>query len=421
MAEGSEYRARASALLALNRPAEAEAVARQGLVKEPENSALYAVLGRALAGQERFAEAREATEQGLSLNPDDLDALAVLSLAANRLNDRNTSLAAIGRAVQLAPGWDAAHRQRAATLQSWGRHVEALDAVDRAVSLNPMEAENHVTRGAILVHLRRYDEARLALDTALALDPEQQDAHRIAGLLALRTGPAHSERPLREALRLDPQDQTARSAMNVAIKARNPVYRALLLYAEWLRGQAPFVRGLASVAPLLLIRVGILVHTQPIRGLAYAIGGAFIVITWSVNPVLALTMLASRHDRMFLDKREKRSALAFLFFGLAAVTCLILSAAIQENVLIPAGFGYILWAFATGGVHELDPKRERIVAIVAGVAIAAGLGSGIVFRTGRENLATWLEAVVLVSGILAVWYVMIASRTKGKRRSIRRS
>jgi tetratricopeptide (TPR) repeat protein len=419
MPDPSEYLARASALLGLNRPTEAEALARQGLVKDPQDSRLHAVLGRALAGQERFVEARDAAERGLSLNPDDLDALVVLSLAANRLDDRDASLAAITRAVELAPGWDGAHRQRAATLQSWDRHEEALASVDRAVSLNPTSAESHATRGGILIGLRRYAEARRALDRALALDPEQQDAHRLAGVLALRTGQAHSENRFREALRLDPQDRSARAAMNIAINARNPVYRALMRYGEWLRGQTPLVRGLATVAPFLLARVGYLAHTQPVTGLAYAIAGAFIVITWSVSPVLALTMLASKHDRLFVQKRERRSALAFAFFVLAGSICLVLSAAIRENVLIPVGFGYFLWALAAGRVDALDPKHERGIAVVAGVAIATGIGCAIVFATGPRNVATVLDAVVVLSGIIAVWYVVLGERSQRKRRPAR--
>jgi ABC-type polysaccharide/polyol phosphate export permease/predicted Zn-dependent protease len=58
-------------------------------------------------------------------------------------------------------------------------HVEdAIAAIDRALALAPAEAEYHVHRGNLLYRIGGFDEAAAALDRAAALDPDNPAARR---------------------------------------------------------------------------------------------------------------------------------------------------------------------------------------------------------------------------------------------------
>ena len=407
--------ARARALLDLGRPAEAETFARDALAHVPDDADLHALLARALLEQERPAEARAEAEEALRQQPENLDGLALLAAAASWLDDHRIASNAITRAVELAPAWDAAHRQRAAILLSADKPEQALASADRAVTLNPSAAGNHSVRGAILIELRRFQEAQQAVTKALELDPQHQQAHRVAGLLGVRTGDRGSEARFREALRLDPSDRASQSGMNVAIKARNPVYRMLLAYSEWLRARTPFVRGAVSVAPFLLGRIALVIHDEPWRSLILGVSALFIVVTWSIDPVLTLAMLASRRDRVFVDQRERRSALAFLVFSVSASGSFTTSIAENESVLIPVGFGLVLWAFAAGHTHSLDQVRERRATVAAGIALACAVGCGVAAAADSHSIAVGLDAAVFLSGAVATWYVLIGSRRRSGR------
>jgi len=72
------------------RPAEAEKIFRDALVRHPKDAALWVDLGLALALQNRFSEARIAYERALTLDPQQIDAqlgLARVDLQTHSLDD----------------------------------------------------------------------------------------------------------------------------------------------------------------------------------------------------------------------------------------------------------------------------------------------------------------------------------------------
>ncbi len=95
------------------------------------------------------------------------------------------ALAAIGRALALAPQEADLHVDRGRILADLGRMPEARDALARAVELQPDRAETHAFLAAALRRLRQPEEALTAATTALALEPDNPIALLERGLSRL--------------------------------------------------------------------------------------------------------------------------------------------------------------------------------------------------------------------------------------------
>jgi hypothetical protein len=167
----------------------------------------------------------------------------------------------------------------------------------------------------------------------------------------------------REALRLDPDLEYAREGMLEALKARNPVYRAMLAYFLWLgrqsaRFQWAFIIGIfvgsriarslsASQPDLKWLWVPVLV-------LFYA----FVYLSWTAQPMFNLMLRFNRFGRHVLSADQRTGANWFgVTFGLALAA--------------------IVWWLATG--HEIGMFSAVALAVLS-ICVAATFN-----RAGRDR------------------------------------
>lgn len=94
------------------------------------------------------------------------------SLAAFGLGDLPGAIAAIDRALELAPDNDTVVATRGVLLGHAGRNAEALAAFERAIEIDPDYGDAWHYKGIALARLGRFDEALAALDRALELDTD---------------------------------------------------------------------------------------------------------------------------------------------------------------------------------------------------------------------------------------------------------
>ena len=74
------------------------------------------------------------------------------------------------------------------TLQETGRPDAAIAALGRAIELAPSLAEAHINLGIVLWDTGRLDEARAALERAIELRPDSAEAHNSLGNLCKDQG-----------------------------------------------------------------------------------------------------------------------------------------------------------------------------------------------------------------------------------------
>jgi len=288
----------------------AEAELRQVLASEPGNAFAHALLALCLAKREDLKAATEEARQAIHLAPD----LAFAHYAhASVLHDRDRhdeALAAIQEALRLEPDSTSYLWLLGAIHFEERRWPAALEAAERGLSIDPEDAGCLNLRAMTLIKLGRREEAERAMRGALAKDPENAVTHANQGWACLeRRDHAKALEHFREALRLDPELEWARAGIVEALKARNFIYAVVLRYFLWMSKFSPraqfgiilggyfanrmltgLARGNPAIAPFVL----------PFR-IVYL---AFVVLTWTADPLFNLMLRLNRFGRLVLSREQ---------------------------------------------------------------------------------------------------------------------
>ncbi|MEL7085103.1 MAG: tetratricopeptide repeat protein [Cyanobacteria bacterium J06597_1] len=137
--------------------------------------------GIVLSRMKRYREALTSFEQAAQLQPESSSIQLHLCSTLNRLADYETALAACQQAQAGDGNWQEGELARfwsefGRSLEGNGQYEEALAAVNRAVGIAPENITAWNNRAAVLWRLQDYDEALRSTDRALALDEENAQA-----------------------------------------------------------------------------------------------------------------------------------------------------------------------------------------------------------------------------------------------------
>jgi Flp pilus assembly protein TadD len=401
---------RAELLLDAGRAEAAEREARAVLAADPHDPPALVLLARSLIMQGRGAEAVAAARDAVSHDPD--DEFALLALGVALIGDSNPVEAeqAVRSAIRIDPELPALHQILAEILLQLERKDEALAAAEDAHALDPGDGSIAATHAAVLVALGRAKEADRVARESLALDPTLDTAHHLFGVVGLHRG--DSDQALagfREALRLDPTDEAAREGLVLALKARHPVYSWLLRFFLWQSRLPKEAQWALLFAPFIVGRLIRTTDNTPWFGPLAALFIGFVVLTWAADPLMTLTLLATREGRRVVGRDSRIAASLFAGF-IAAAAAAVVGAAFYDSHLAIVTFGFIVFALAAGNVDSLPEHRRKVVykaalalaftAVVLICLVAAGAGYG----------AFVTPALVLILGAAAsLWYVRLAS------------
>ena len=165
---------RASALLALQRPAEAEAACRHALRLKRNSAEAYQTLGHALSDQGQPRPAIEAYQEALRLNPALPDLHNNLGLALHEASRLQEAVEFLRTALRNAPHDVAAAGNLAGVLKDLGRLPDAEALYRELIRRNPADAVARYNLGVMLLVAGRHEEAwpewewRFRADPALA-------------------------------------------------------------------------------------------------------------------------------------------------------------------------------------------------------------------------------------------------------------
>jgi hypothetical protein len=275
-------------------------------------------------------------------------------------------------------------------------------------------------RALALAKLNRWGDADAAAAASLAREPEQAAAQALRGLQRLRAGDFDSASGhLREALRLDPDAAPVRAALLEALKARNPLYAAILrLQRGWSR-LSPLARlGLliAFLAVLQRTGSGVAGGSEQSLGALVALVMAFEFIGL-VLVLFNVTLLADPFSRMALGRTAVRTATAVAVGVVAAVGALAAGVLTGRPGCVLAAFGLTFAARTAATAGGCPPGwRRRVASCCAGVV--AGLALGATFANpGGSHFILGAFAAVAVGfvGPIGLQLARVFSRTRRSR------
>jgi tetratricopeptide (TPR) repeat protein len=247
---------RAQSFHARGRLAEAEALYREVLQRQPNELQALEGLGALTFHVGRLDESRALYAQGLAIEPGLARLHGNLAEVLRVLSRPDEAVAEAQRALALDPdsaqSWNVlghlAHDQR--------RYGDALTAYREAIQRSPRFVPGHINMGIVLLALHRRIEAAEALRIALRIEPDNLLALTKLGqaLWELRDPDLvdEAEAHCRRALALGPRDPDVLENLGQALRLKGAVGEALECYQHGLKLVPHSVSIKLSVGELLL-------------------------------------------------------------------------------------------------------------------------------------------------------------------------
>ncbi|NSL89055.1 tetratricopeptide repeat protein [Chitinophaga sp. Mgbs1] len=362
-----------------------------------------------LLQQGRFQDALTALRQYLNTSANDPDALFLLAICYMELDRQDDAEAVISNALSLAPDDDRFFYLRARVALNKNQLNTALEAIREAVAINPHHADYFGMWSQILLFKKDYQEALHKAEEGLAIDPEnlvclnlrsnalfnlgkKEEAfsdlhealehnpenaytHANLGWKWLEAGDHRkSLEHFRESLKIDPNQQWAKSGMVQAMKARYWLYRQFLNYAFFMGRQKARTQWIIIISIFVLTQIASRVFFP-----VYVLLALLALSTWLIVPVSNLFLRLNPYGRYALTREQTKIS--------NLVGILLLIALLAAGVFWLTGIPALLSTCICAGVLLLpvssmyapeSPKGRRIFLIYTLSLAVMGL-AGITF------------------------------------------
>lgn len=390
--------ARAELLMSQGRYDIAEEHVRLALSEDPDNPLPHAWLALCFSRREQFSPATDEARRAVGLEPSEPFYHYILASIFNSRGMPKESEEAVRQALELDPSESSYWGLLASLKLQAKKYKESLEAAERGLECDAEDGTCLNVRAMAQQGLGLKADAERTIEGALRRRPDDPITHANMGWSLLhQSQPARAMEHFREALRLEPGMEWARTGIVEAMKARFFVYRWILAYFLWMQRlpsnlQWGLVLG-ALVASRIVRALGkTYPAAEPYLGVLLILYFVFCATTWLAVPLFNLILRLDRFGRLVLSKSESFAA---NMLGLA---------------LIPAIVSAVGWG-VQGGTWE---ERFFITAPACiPVALAATCREGLPRRLmwGIAAIvvvwAGWMLAMTLSPGPLTLPYFSV--------------
>ncbi len=426
---------RASLLLGQRRFEAAQQELRRLLADDPENVRAHALLSLALSQDDRIGD-RARTEEHrqqlvtatshaqLAIAADPSDPVGFFALAVVQLQrgDHAAALAAGRTAIALDPYDADAHSIVAVTLLRSRKYAEALAAAEAGLQVDPEHGGCTNNRSLALDRLGRGGDAIEAARAQLSRDPDDSAAHAAVGFAHLNRGEyKQAQVSFREALRLDPTDEFARSGMIEAINSGNFLYRTLYRYFVWL-GRMNRQMAFALMIGLWLLANNInrvaeqIPVLKPFTTVIVMLYVMFALSTWIATPLMRTLLRFHPFGRHLLNGIERwTSNLIAIFLTLGIITFIAgLTFFHFEAGMIGAVYWMVVAVLTAASMNQNTAKARwgvgaasLVVALLPWIGLLTTIASG----GGLSTMSGFIQWFVYGSLAIQIGSQVLAART----------
>ena len=406
----------AQLLLDQGRSKDAEAKIKQALEQDPNNDFALSLLARCYFNSKQYEEGIKTIQRAISLDPEESFYFYLLGYGHYQQDRHFEAIENLKKAIRLHP-YNAEYYGLLAFVQVSEKHFEAgLASANEGLAI---EAENITclnARAMALNKLKRTDDAIATMENALAQDPDNEFTHTTVGWNLLERG-NHNEaaKHFREALRIDPMRQNAKSGLKEALKSKIPPYKWLLQYSFWVNNQGKRLRTVLPIVLYVVFRILISVfrNNAATTGLAWILAGVyllFVIGSWTMNSIANFFLLFHPDGKYALTNTEKWSAItvvsslstSFIIILLSLFTPLAKGTVYEESLII-AGLVCLSLALPFGEInYPIDLKNKSGRNIFSLLLIGVGIGS-LIFYCFQPATSLVVMGVYGVGFILYNW------------------
>jgi tetratricopeptide (TPR) repeat protein len=430
----ANFLARAEILHRQRRFALEEQELNAGLALQPADAVLHTRLSLCLYEQSRLKEAMSEARVAIGLNPELPAAYFALARALSRRSRYKESRAAIVEAFRLGAN-EACYFSQLTVIEMHEKHWQAaLDTAERGLTLDPLHAGCNVARVRALLRLGRTKQANQAAKAALADAPDTAFAQLSWGWMLLKQGELETAiGHFQEALRINPELESARSSLLGALKARYWTYRFLLGLSGVVTSTAKQPGwALALFAMVVLpqlhgshdpIRLG-----QTLLGIAvlFFLGyGFFLGLTGIREPLFHGVLLMTKAGRPVVSQQQRAEAKwvwGLIMGGLFCIAVAIINLS-RQPMLGALTCGAL--AAMVAAVHSCQEQRSKRITLMlsavcgcsglAAISLLTAMQSKLVNELVTPNTLTTILLLTLAAALIVSRHfpALVLDRTNG--------
>jgi protein O-GlcNAc transferase len=191
---------------------EAQALARDVVAAEPDNSSALSLLGLTANHKQKFAEAVAWQRRAVAAAPGSAEALFNLGNALWDAGEADEAEACYRQALELDPNHAAVHNNLGNMLRERGRSGDAIECYRRAIAINPQHYRAYLNLGVALEAQSEFDQAAAAYRRALAIKPDySRPYNNLGGMLKAQGRAGEAAAYYARAVELAPDDRAVHS------------------------------------------------------------------------------------------------------------------------------------------------------------------------------------------------------------------
>ncbi|WP_047546528.1 tetratricopeptide repeat protein [Psychroserpens sp. Hel_I_66] len=327
-------------------------------------------------------------------------------LYLHKENDKE-ALIQINKAIEMDPYNENYFGQKSYVLLYQKKYAEALDFANEGLRVNAKSIFCLNARTTALTKLKRKDDVTSTISNLLGDDPENAYSHANAGWSYLENN--NTPQALihfKEALKLNPNLEHARSGMLTAVKSKNKIYNLYLRYAFWMGNKSEKNQWIFIIGIYLVYRFSVKMLSA--TGMTYLAIPLIIVYllfalgSWIMDPLSNMLLLFDKFGKFLLDKREKLTGQ--VMFGLLCASLLMLVGSLitknESFTILCLTFLAAILPLTRGCSSE--KKNPRLINIAYGsiMILIAIVGTAIGMPLGDIGLAV---------GIMFIAYTWIGN------------
>lgn len=390
---------RAQLLLQTHRIGEAEKELRSILNDDPEFVPAYALLALCLMESENgIKEAGELAGKAIALEPEFAFGHYVLAHVLFRQKKYDDADRAICKAIELESDDPDYLGFRGAMFLARNRRTEAKESLLKALAEDPDHHQSLTLLAQLESQLGNVAEAGRIAEQAVQNAPEDADAHVARGYsFVYAHRPKEAFEAFREALRLEPNSEYARTGLLQALQMHHFFYRGMFGFFAWMNRLSASLQWGLIIG--LLIGYNILIGVMranpewtPFILPLIILYLLFAFMSWVSEPISFFLLLFSRWGRLAMKRRQKIAGMIFVVFLLGGIAGLAYTIQHERPLwLFGLSFGMLLTVIPLTCALRADEKKTQIVFGLYTLGMAALIAAAfIVVNPTLLTVAIWM-------------------------------
>lgn len=367
------------------------------LAQNPNNAELHSLLAFCFIKLKKNKEAEHEAKASIGIDPTNHFAHYLMGTIFLEKSKNKEARLSLNEAIRLAPEEADYHLAIAHLDFKEQKYEQAWQIIEEALSMDPEHVGCLNMKGRLAIKLNKKFDAENAFSAAFAKDPDNAHTHTNQGWAMLeKKNYKQALGHFREALRINPNSDFARSGLIEALKAKYWLYRYFLQFSFWMGNLSVKYRWGLIIGLILVVKF------LPILAPFYL---AFVFFNWFSEILFNSILRFNRFGKYALNQTELAYSNIFLVLIIGIFASIVGFILQPETIYIHSGVVSLGLLFPLAGTFGKEKTPARNKSIILGVILLL-IGLSLLFLSYKYHDLTGLAFNTFLIGTVGYTWLI---------------